>query len=361
MTQPDAAVEAAPAPEALLAWYDRMARRLAWRVGPAERAAGVRPDPYRVWLSEVMLQQTTVAAAGRYFDRFTALWPTVEALAAAPREAVLAEWAGLGYYARARNLHACARAVAGRGGFPETETALRELPGIGAYTAAAIAAIAFDRPAVVIDGNVERVVSRLFAIETPLPDAKPEIRARAAPLFPQTRPGDFAQAMMDLGATVCVPRRPACGVCPWVGACAGRARGIAADLPAKRPKAAKPLRRGVCFVLRRADGAVLVAPRPESGLLGGMVAPPSTDWTEAGPDAAEISAAAPIEAEWRAASAEARHVFTHFQLRLAIRAAAAPADAAAPFGRFVPAAEARRAAPTVFRKALDLGLSALEE
>jgi A/G-specific adenine glycosylase len=353
-------VRAAPRVADLLAWYDRSARRLPWRVGPAERAAGVRPDPYRVWLSEVMLQQTTVAAVGRYFDRFTTLWPTVEALAAAPRETVLAEWAGLGYYARARNLHACAQAVAARGGFPETEAALRELPGVGAYTAAAIAAIAFDRPAVVVDGNVERVVARLHAIGTPLPDAKPEIRARTADLSPETRPGDFAQAMMDLGATICVPKRPACGVCPWVAACAGRAQGVAPDLPAKRPKAAKPTRRGAAFVALRADGAVLVETRPETGLLGGMSGPPCTDWTEAGPDAAALAAAAPLSATWTPAPAEARHVFTHFALRLTVLTARVGPDARPARGRFEPAAAARKAAPTALRKALELGLSALD-
>ena len=351
---------ARPDPAALLAWYDRHARALPWRVGPAARAAGARPDPYRVWLSEIMLQQTTVAAVGRYFARFTALWPTVEALAAAPREAVLAEWAGLGYYARARNLHACAQAVAARGGFPETEAALRELPGIGAYTAAAIAAIAFDRPAVVVDGNVERVVARLFAVETPLPDAKPDLRARAAELFPPERPGDFAQAMMDLGATVCAPRRPACGVCPWVSACDGRRRGIAPDLPAKRPKAAKPTRRGVAFVALRSDGATLVETRPERGLLGGISGPVCTPWTTEGPSDAEIAAAAPLAADWTPAPAEARHVFTHFALTMTVLTARVGADAAPARGRFEPAAAARKAAPTALRKALDVGLSALD-
>lgn len=349
----------APDAAALLAWYDRLARRLPWRVGPAERAAGARPDPYRVWLSEVMLQQTTVATAGPYFDRFLARWPTVEALAAAPREAVLAEWAGLGYYARARNLHACAQAVAARGGFPDDEAGLRGLPGVGAYTAAAVAAIAFDRPATVVDGNVERVVARLFAIKTPLPDAKPEIRARAETLTPHDRPGDFAQAMMDLGATVCVPRRPACGVCPWVAACEGRRRGLAADLPAKRPKPAKPLRRGVAFVALRPDGATLVETRPDKGLLGGMTGPVSTDWTADGPDAAAIAAAAPFDAAWRDAGVEARHVFTHFALTLRVVVAEVPPDAAPRRGRFVPADAARKAAPTALRKALDMGLAAL--
>ncbi|TVQ58688.1 MAG: A/G-specific adenine glycosylase [Rhodobacteraceae bacterium] len=349
----------APDPAALLDWYDRLARRLPWRVGPADRAAGARPDPYRVWLSEIMLQQTTVATVGPYFDRFLALWPTVEALAAAPREAVLAEWAGLGYYARARNLHACAQAVAERGGFPDDEAGLRALPGVGAYTAAAVAAIAFDRPATVVDGNVERVIARLYAIEAPLPDAKPEIRDRAAALTPQDRPGDFAQAMMDLGATVCVPRRPACGVCPWVASCAGRRLGVAADLPAKRPKPAKPVRRGVAFVALRPDGATLVETRPDKGLLGGMTGPVSTDWTTDGPDAAAVAAAAPLDADWRDAGEEARHVFTHFALLLRVLVTEAPEAAAPRRGRFAPAAEARKAAPTALRKALDIGLSAL--
>jgi A/G-specific adenine glycosylase len=354
----------APDPAALLGWYDSCARRLPWRVGPGERREGVRPDPYRVWLSEVMLQQTTVAAVTGYFERFTRLWPDVHALAAAPREAVLAEWAGLGYYARARNLHACAQAVAGRGGFPDTEDGLRTLPGVGAYTAAAIAAIAFDRPAVVVDGNVERVVARLFAVETPLPDAKPELRARAADLFPAAapptgRPGDFAQAMMDLGATICVPRKPACAACPWVRECRGRALGVAPDLPAKKPKAAKPVRRGAAFVALREDGAVLVETRPEQGLLGGMSGPPCTDWTPEGPDAEGVARAAPLDAAWTQAPAEARHVFTHFALRLAVLTARAPLDATPLRGRFTPAEAARKAAPTALRKALDIGLSAL--
>ncbi|MFN3615729.1 MAG: A/G-specific adenine glycosylase, partial [Rubrimonas sp.] len=244
-----------------------MARRLPWRVGPQDRAAGARPDPYRVWLSEIMLQQTTVAAVTGYFLRFTERWPDVHALAAAPREEVLAAWAGLGYYARARNLHACAQAVAARGGFPDDEDGLRALPGVGAYTAAAVAAIAFDRAAVVVDGNVERVVARLFALQTPLPDAKPQIRALTARIAPPARHGDFAQGMMDLGATVCTPRNPACLSCPWSGACAGRAAGIAPDLPRRRAKAPRPARRGTAFVALRADGTVLVVRGPAGGLL----------------------------------------------------------------------------------------------
>lgn len=313
-------------------------------------ARGVRPDPYRVWLSEVMLQQTTVAAVGRYFARFTALWPEVSALAAAPRETVLAEWAGLGYYARARNLHACAAVVAARGGFPDSEAALRDLPGVGAYTAAAIAAIAFDRPAVVVDGNVERVVARLFAIETPLPAAKPAIRARMAALTPTRRPGDFAQAMMDLGATVCTPRRPVCALCPLTGSCAARAAGLAEALPRKAPKAARPVRAGTAYVALREDGAVMVETRPETGLLGGMLGLPGTDWAVGPPEAMP-----PVPCAWRAAGTT-RHVFTHFTLALDVRAAWVGAGTP---GRFMPASQARAAMPTALRKALDLGLAAL--
>ncbi|MEM9756233.1 MAG: A/G-specific adenine glycosylase, partial [Pseudomonadota bacterium] len=232
----------------LLGWYDVHARDLPWRVGPGARAAGVRPDPYRVWLSEVMLQQTTVAAVREYFHRFTARWPTVHALAAAQDADVMAEWAGLGYYARARNLLKCARAVTARGGFPQTEAELRTLPGIGPYTAAAIAAIAFDAPAGVMDGNVERVMARLFAEDTPLPAVKPALRAHVDRLTPRERPGDYAQAVMDLGATICTPRNPACGICPVMEVCAGRAKGIAAELPVKAPKAAKPVRRGLAYL-----------------------------------------------------------------------------------------------------------------
>ncbi len=348
------APKTAPDPQALLAWYDRAARRLPWRTGPAEGAAGARTDPYHVWLSEVMLQQTTVATVGPYFARFTARWPSVQALAAAALEDVLGEWAGLGYYARARNLHACAQAVAALGAFPDHEEGLRALPGVGAYTAAAIAAIAFDRAAVVVDGNVERVIARLFAIETPLPDAKPAIRAHAARLTPQTRSGDFAQAMMDLGATLCTPKRPACALCPWRDACAAHRAGIAETLPRKRAKAAKPHRRGAAFVALREDGAVLVETRPDAGLLGGMSGPPCTDWTEAGPDAAAIAAAAPLAGPWREAQAEARHVFTHFTLSLRVLVADAALDARPTRGRFTPLEQARKAAPTALRKALDI-------
>ncbi|WP_372605138.1 A/G-specific adenine glycosylase, partial [Actibacterium sp.] len=268
---------------ALLDWYDRHARDLPWRVGPAARKAGVRPDPYAVWLSEVMLQQTTVAAVRDYFHRFTHRWPDVGALAAAEDADVMGEWAGLGYYARARNLLKCARAVvADHGGrFPDSRAGLLTLPGIGPYTAAAIAAIAFDEPATVVDGNVERVMARLYAVQTPLPKAKRELTALAESLTPLTRPGCHAQAVMDLGATICTPKSPACGICPLRAPCVAHATGISADLPRKTPKQAKPTRFGIAYIARRADGAWLLERRPDRGLLGGMLGWSGSDWGDA--------------------------------------------------------------------------------
>jgi A/G-specific adenine glycosylase len=337
--------------EGLLAWYDAHARVLPWRVAPEDRAAGVMPDPYRVWLSEIMLQQTTVAAVREYFRRFTDLWPTVGALAAAEDAAVMGEWAGLGYYARARNLLKCARAVAADygGRFPTDRETLLTLPGIGPYTASAIAAIAFDRAETVVDGNVERVVARLFAVETPMPKAKPELTALAATLTPSRRPGDYAQAMMDLGATVCTPRSPACGICPLVHACDGRRLGIAADLPRKAPKTAKPVRLGIAYLGRRVDGAWLLERRPDSGLLGGMLGWPTTAWSDAPAESP------PVNADWRDAGLEVRHTFSHFHLRLALRIADLPADAVPARGAFVARPDFRPSdLPTVMRKAYDL-------
>lgn len=328
----------------LLAWYDRHARVLPWRVSPADRAAGRRPDPYRVWLSEVMLQQTTVAAVRDYFHRFTVRWPTVQALAAAPDAEVMAEWAGLGYYARARNLLACARAVSARGAFPATAEELRALPGIGPYTAAAIASIAHDEPATVVDGNVERVMARLFLVETPLPAAKSELTRLAATLTPRLRAGDYAQAVMDLGATVCTPRRPSCTICPWVGDCRARAAGVQADLPRKSAKAPKPARRGTVWIALREDGAWLLERRPDRGLLGGMLGWPGTGWDGAGGDA-------PLAADWQDAG-QVRHVFTHFALTLDVAAARVPQGAAPLRGTFL-SGFGPGDLPTVMRKAHD--------
>jgi A/G-specific adenine glycosylase len=302
---------------ALLSWYGRHARALPWRAPPG--AAG-RPDPYRVWLSEIMLQQTTVTAVAPYYRDFLARWPTVHELAAAPLDRVLAAWAGLGYYARARNLHRCARMVSGEldGRFPDTQAALAALPGIGPYTAAAVAAIAFDQPTSPVDGNVERVVARLFDVETPLPAAKPELRRLAAELTPARRPGDFAQAMMDLGATVCLPRRPRCAACPLGFACRARAAGRAEELPRRAAKRPRPLRRGVAYWIVNEDGAVLLRRRAETGLLGGMMEVPSTDWREGPWQADEARRAAPSAGGWVSLPGLVRHTFTHFQLELEV-------------------------------------------
>ncbi|MFY0693272.1 MAG: A/G-specific adenine glycosylase [Paracoccaceae bacterium] len=343
--------------DALLAWYDRHARQMPWRVAPADRAAGVQPDPYRVWLSEVMLQQTTVAAVRDYFEKFTRLWPTVHDLAAARDEDVMAAWAGLGYYARARNLLKCARAVVDthQGVFPDTRDGLQSLPGIGPYTSAAISAIAYDLPEAVVDGNVERVMARLHAVETPLPTSKSELTARAADATPKLRPGDYAQAVMDLGATICTPKNPACGICPWRDPCKARARGIAAELPRKLPKPAKPTRRGIAYVARRSDGAWLLERRPESGLLGGMLGWPGSAWDTAPSDTP------PFEAAWRDPGLEVRHTFTHFHLRLEIRTAHVSGEIEPDFAQFVPHETFRPAdLPTVMRKVFDLARSSFE-
>jgi A/G-specific adenine glycosylase len=339
----------------LLDWYDAHHRDLPWRIAPRALAGGARPDPYRVWLSEVMLQQTTVEAVKAYFRAFVQKWPDVEALAAAPTEDVMKAWAGLGYYSRARNLKACADLVARQGGgFPDTETRLRELPGIGAYTAAAIAAIAFDRRAAVVDGNVERVVSRLFSIATPVNEAKGEIRAHVERMVPAQRPGDFAQAMMDLGATICTPRRPRCMLCPVREDCSAAASGDPERFPVRLPKGEKPLRRGAAFVAVRGDGAILLRKRSEKGLLGGMTEVPTTGWT-ARIDGATTDAAAPFPGDWRRAG-RIGHVFTHFALELDVFKAVT--DSAAPAGHFwSPAHEiSGEALPTVMKKVIEAAI-----
>jgi A/G-specific adenine glycosylase len=337
--------------QSLLAWYDSHARALPWRAPPGSPA----PDPYRVWLSEVMLQQTTVAAVKPYFARFTERWPDVAALAAADEAEVMAAWAGLGYYSRARNLIACARAVAALGGFPDTEEALRALPGLGAYTAAAVAAIAFGRQAVVVDANVERVVARLFAIAEPLPGSRPAIREATATITPARRAGDFAQAMMDLGATICTVRGPRCLLCPLRGPCRAEAAGAPDGLPVKTPKKAKPQRKGRAWWIER-DGAVWLVRRPGKGMLGGMRALPDDGWSAR----ADGDGPPPCAGTWTSGGV-VRHGFTHFDLELQLMLCDAPEmvhlsgrDA----GCFWPVATIETAGlPTVFAKAARLALA----
>ena len=342
---------------ALLAWYDRHGRDLPWRTPPG---SGARPDPYRVWLSEIMLQQTAVATVRDYFARFVARWPGVHDLAAAPLDDVLHAWQGLGYYARARNLHRCARTVAQDlgGAFPDTEEGLRALPGIGAYTAAAVAAIAFDRPAAAVDGNVERLMARLHAVRTPLPAARPRLRQLAALIVPQHRPGDHAQAAMDLGATVCTPRAPKCPSCPWSGGCAARRLGLAEALPRRAPKAARPVRHGIVWWIERPDGRVMLRRRPDAGLLGGMMEFPGTAWT-----GAEPAGRPPLPVAAEREAGRVSHVFTHFRLELVVRTArtaagagGAAADSAADIVWEDPARLDRQALPTVMKKVAQAAL-----
>lgn len=340
-----------PDPADLLAWYDRHRRVLPWRA-----RCGEKPDPYRVWLSEIMLQQTTVKTVTRYYARFVARWPTVQTLAAAELDDVLRAWAGLGYYARARNLHACARAVAEKHGgiFPSDRDALRALPGVGDYTAAAVAAIAFDASAVPVDGNVERVVTRLFAVEEELPAAKPVIKALAASLLPARRAGDFAQALMDLGATICSPKRPACARCPWSESCLAYVRGDQETFPRKAPKREGRLRRGVAFVALRADSHVLLRQRPEKGLLGAMTEVPGSDWAYDFDFSSAQKSAPRLKATWRKLPGVVTHVFTHFPLELTVFVADVPRATGAPKGaRWVKVADlAGEALPSVMRKVL---------
>jgi A/G-specific adenine glycosylase len=343
-----------PTAENLLIWYDRHARILPWRA-----LTGEATDPYRVWLSEIMLQQTTVQAVKPYFEAFTLRWPKITDLAAAPVEDIMKMWAGLGYYSRARNLHACARKIVEQfnGIFPPDEKSLLTLPGVGAYTAAAISSIAFAKRAVVVDGNVERVISRLHRVEDKLPAAKTTIKWLADQLTPTNRPGDFAQAMMDLGATVCTPRKPACGICPFLGACDAQHAGDAETYPRKAPKSTKITRYGAAFVAVRTDGALLVRTRPPKGLLGGMTEIPGSEWTDkkwTGQSA--LIAVEPLRAVWEQQSDVVRHVFTHFPLELTVFKAEITAGVVAPAGmRWISANEiAGEAFPTVFRKVLQV-------
>ena len=345
----------------LLAWYDRHRRTLPWRAGPGEQ-----PDPYRVWLSEIMLQQTTVTAVAPYFARFLARWPDINSLALAPLDDVLRLWAGLGYYARARNLHACAVAVVeDHGGhFPQNEAALAALPGIGRYTAAAVAAIAFGARTMPVDGNVERVVARLFAVEEELPGAKPQIWRLAQELAPTRRAGDFAQALMDLGATICTPRRPDCALCPWRPGCAAHEQGEPERFPIKAKRRAGRLRRGAAFVILRRDGFVLMRSRPSGGLLGGMTEVPTTAWTHDFDKRAALAEAPRLPTArltWRRITGRITHVFTHFPLELAVFHAEAPSGAIAPEGaRWVALADiAGEALPSLMRKVLAHALGPL--
>ncbi|AVT78517.1 A/G-specific adenine glycosylase [Rhodopseudomonas palustris] len=350
----DASLRARPA--ALLAWYDRHRRSLPWRAPP-----GTTADPYAVWLSEIMLQQTTVRAVGPYFDKFMARWPTVTALGEASLDDVLKMWAGLGYYSRARNLHACAVAVTRQygGRFPDTEEGLRALPGVGPYTAAAIAAIAFSRRTMPVDGNIERVVSRLYAVEDELPKAKPRIKALAETLLGPSRAGDSAQALMDLGATICTPKKPVCALCPLMQGCAARLRGDAESFPRKAPKKTGALRRGAAFVVIRGD-QVLVRSRPAKGLLGGMTEVPNSDWL-ADQDETAAKAQAPVlkgVTRWHRKAGLVSHVFTHFPLELTVYVAHASAATRAPAGmRWTQiSALSDEALPNLMRKVIAHGL-----
>jgi A/G-specific adenine glycosylase len=345
-------------PALLLAWYDRHRRKLPWRA-----EAGERSDPYRVWLSEIMLQQTTVRAVGPYFEKFLERWPDVSALGNASLDDVLRMWAGLGYYSRARNLYACAVTVMrDHGGvFPNSEAGLRALPGIGPYTAAAIAAIAFDRRTMPVDGNIERVVSRLFAVEEPLPQAKPKIQELAATLLGPSRAGDSAQALMDLGATICTPKKPACALCPLNEDCTARAQGTQESFPRKLAKKTGELRRGAAFVVTRGD-ELLVRTRPEKGLLGGMTEVPGSEWRAGLDDKAALSQAPELKGitRWQRKTGVVTHVFTHFPLELVVYTANVPARTRAPEGmRWVSVATlSGEALPNVMRKVVAHGLGA---
>ena len=341
----------------LLAWYDLNAREFPWRTGPVEKRSGAKSDPYAVWLSEIMLQQTTTATVKNYYSKFISRWPTLSDLAAAEDSEILADWAGLGYYARARNLIKCARlAESDHGGeFPKEKEDLLSLPGIGPYTAAAIMAIAFDRPETVVDGNVERVMARMNAVKKPLANSKRELRQLAARMTPSIRPGDYAQAIMDLGATVCRPRSPHCQICPWKEACVAYAEGLQDEIPVKRPKPPRPVRQGVAYVGRRRDGAWLLERRPNSGLLGGMLGWPESEWNES------EQGDPPCDGAWKDTGEIIRHVFTHFELRLRIVVGSLPVDSNPVKGMFVSVEDFNEDdLPTVMRKAYRTAVFALK-
>jgi A/G-specific adenine glycosylase len=338
----------------LLAWYDRHRRVLPWRA-----PKGARAEPYHVWLSEIMLQQTTVQAVGSYYRKFLARWPTVGALAAAKEDDVLAAWAGLGYYARARNLHAAAKAVSREmgGKFPATAEGLRALPGVGAYTAGAIAAIAYDERQAAMDANAERVLARLHAVTTPMPRAKAELHAHAMALVPK-RAGDFAQALMDLGSAICTPRRPACPDCPWTDACLARKKGIQESLPVKAPRLVRPLKRGAAFVARDRSGAILLVKRPAKGLLASMLEPPQGPWTADFPSKTAALKQAPFAAGWEKRAGLVRHGFTHFELEVEVYVAEL-ARRPKGNGQWVSTEKLHEVAlPTVMRKIVEHGLDA---
>lgn len=352
---------ASPKAASLLQWYDRHHRILPWRVSPSDAALGVVPEPYHIWLSEIMLQQTTVGAVKSYFQDFLAKWPSVADLAAAEEDDILKAWAGLGYYSRARNLHKCARAVVETYGgvFPDTADALKQLPGIGDYTASAIAAIAFDEQVAVVDGNIERIVSRLYRIKDPLPGAKKPIKEKMAYLTPSKRPGDFAQAMMDLGASLCSPKRPACSLCPFSGACEAQSVGDMELYPVKAPRKQKPTRRGAAYVLRRKDGAIWLQKRAPRGLLASMTEVPTTNWADKTSgekfDLQTALSEAPAGFEFRKKLGQVAHTFTHFHLELDVYLADDVTKTPEQDGWWSHRADIPgEALPTVFRKVVEM-------